>query len=37
MHYKIFELLRFHKIFENERYFGKQISFINNSMMTHIL
>lgn len=28
--YKIYALLRFHKIFENEKYFGKNLSMIYN-------
>lgn len=28
--YKVYELLRYHKIFENEKYFGKSISHMHS-------
>jgi hypothetical protein len=35
--YKIYALLRFHKIFENEKYFGKNLSMIYNQNYQNIL
>ena len=30
--YKVYTLLRFHRIFENERYFGKTMNYLSTQM-----
>lgn len=35
-HYKIYSLLRFHKIFENEKYFGKMMGTMNHHQPLNI-